>query len=412
MVHLHLDVVGGIAGDMFVAAMLNTFPDLEQPTLAAIKTVNSTGGVNARISTVSDHVLTGSRFHVTNERWVMPYDQKHAGSPRHRPDHVSFRDIRRRISGSSLDEPVKQRAIAIFAILAEVEAAVHGGTTDDVRFHEVGSWDSIADIVAAAFLINEIGEATWSSSPLPIGSGRVSSQHGTLAIPAPATLGLLEGFTLYDDGIPGERITPTGAAILKHLHCAPPLGQRHRRLIKSGVGFGSRQLSGVSNILRMLVFEELPEGDVSTDEVAILAFEVDDQTAEDLAVGLESVRAVSGVLDVTQSSVVGKNGRLLTHVQVITRKDVCDAATDACFLETTTLGIRRQIVNRVILTRDFITVRKRASRVDVKVARRPNGKTSAKAELRDVAGQASGHAARETLRRIAEAAASGDMDDV
>jgi uncharacterized protein (DUF111 family) len=134
-------------------------------------------------------------------------------------------------------------AVQIFTLLAEAEAWVHGIEVERVAFHEVGAWDSIADIVGAAALIAALGATRWSSSPVPLGSGRVTTAHGVLPVPAPATARLLTGMTTVDDGVAGERVTPTGAAILRYL-CPPAenaaASLAARKLIACGTGFGSR----------------------------------------------------------------------------------------------------------------------------------------------------------------------------
>ena len=114
-----------------------------------------------------------------------------------------------------LDPAVRRRALAIFSLLAEAEARVHGCAVEDVLFHEVGAWDSIADIVSAAFLIEESAATNWTVGAIPLGAGRVHTAHGLLPVPAPATALLLEGFPFIDDGVGGERVTPTGAAIVR-----------------------------------------------------------------------------------------------------------------------------------------------------------------------------------------------------
>src|SRR5262249_10593072 len=180
-----------------------------------------------------------------------------------------FRDIRTRLERSTLKPGVKRRAIHIFTLLAEVEGKVHGMPAEAVSFHELGGWDSIADMVGAAFLIEALDPSTWSVSALPQGSGRVKTDHGWLPVPTPATALLLQGFELFDDGLPGERVTPTGAAILKHLNTAPgdaPHRHRPRRLLRIGTGFGTRTFPGLSNVLRVLVSEPAAEN-ASSDQV-------------------------------------------------------------------------------------------------------------------------------------------------
>ena len=125
-----------------------------------------------------------------------------------------------------------------------------------MSFHELGGWDSIADIVGAAALIAALPGATWSVSTLPLGRGRTKTAHGLLPVPSPAAARLLEGYEFVDDGLAGERVTPTGAAILKHLNATQSAQRIPRRLLRSGYGFGTKVFRGISNVLRVLVFED------------------------------------------------------------------------------------------------------------------------------------------------------------
>jgi uncharacterized protein (TIGR00299 family) protein len=398
MRHLHLDPLGGVAGDMFVAALLDAAPAHEAAVLRAAEAV---AGAPCRVRRHHDHALSGARFEVeTTAR------RNHGGHA-----HTAWRDIRARLNDAPLDPPVRGHALGIFALLAEAEARVHGIAPEAVTFHEVGAVDSIADVVAAAVLIaaqaDADGDATWSSAPLPLGSGRVATAHGTLPIPAPATALLLEGFAVLDDGIAGERVTPTGAAILRHLgaQAAPPPGAR--RLLASGTGFGARRLPGIANALRVLISERQPDAPDAPGyrALAVISFEVDDQTAEDLATGLDRIRAVPGVHDVLQMPAFGKKGRMAAHVQVLAAPEALEAATEACFHETSTIGLRTQIVTGRTLPRVTETVSVEGRAVRVKRAARPGGATG-KAECDDVR-EAGGVAARGRLRRAAEGLADG-----
>jgi uncharacterized protein (TIGR00299 family) protein len=379
MIHIHLDPLGGIAGDMFAAALLDAFPAHRDGAAAAARTL---AGVECRLIEHSDGTLSGLRFKV-------------AAAPEPHP-HVAWQDIRRRIEQSELPASVRQHAIGIFAILAEAEAAVHGGPADGVTFHEVGAADSIADIAAAAWIIDAIGPASWSVGALPIGSGRVATAHGPMPVPAPATALLLNGFAVMDDGIPGERVTPTGAAILRHLDCIerPPgvLGPM-------GHGFGTRRLNGVSNCLRALVLNLAHTAPVHR-RLGVINFEVDDQTGEDLAAGLDRVRAMDGVHDVLQIAAYGKKGRIAVHVQVLAAPAALDGVIEACFRETTTIGLRSHVVEGRALQRRFSDVTAGGRAVRVKLAERPGGVT-AKAESDHLLATAD-HAARVRLRREAE----------
>ncbi|HMM74889.1 MAG TPA: LarC family nickel insertion protein [Gammaproteobacteria bacterium] len=398
--HLHLDAVGGVAGDMFVAALLDLAPQLADGAIAATRAAGLDEAVRVAHMPVDDGVMSGSRFVVSLPAGDdEPGDHAHA---RVHHDHVRWIDLRTRLAAAALAPKVRERAIAIFAELADAEARVHGRPIDAIGFHEVGAWDSIADIVAAAWLIEELGATAWSCGPLPLGSGRVRTAHGLLPVPAPATVLLLEGLPCFDDGEPGERITPTGAAILRHLAPRSGLGATPRVLSRTGHGFGTRRLRGVPNVLRVLTFEDLPAADcIGIDEITTLSFEVDDQTPEDLAVGLERLRAEPGVLDVVQGTVLAKQGRQAAAIRVLTEPAASEAVAAACFRETTTLGVRLARTERRVLVRETSSA---ADGVRVKRARRPGGMTL-KAEISTLA-TAGDHAARERRRRAAEDSAS------
>jgi len=490
--HLHLDPVGGAAGDMFIAAILDAFPDLADGMLQAIRQAGLPAAVGCRLVEHKDHALTGRRF-VVDEPGALsgpaaahrhPPSQAHAAGHgqdrvrRHAPGHghghdhdhghapghghahehghgrepaqdhehpqaddpghehhhdhghghghghdhghepphggdgpqaghlhVPFAALRADLQAAPLEDSVKRHALAIFTLLAQAEARVHGATVDTVTFHEVGAWDSVADIVGAAYLIDALdrrGGATWSLAPLPLGSGRVRSAHGMLPVPAPAALLLMQGYAMRGDDLEGERVTPTGAAILRHLECRSGIGDSPLRLAGSGTGFGLRRFPGISNVLRVLVFEPAAPAGAQRDRVDVLEFEVDDQSPEDLAIGLEHVRGVDGVIDVHQSPVFAKKGRMGAHVRVLCRPQAREAAIDACFAQTTTLGVRLQSQERRILPRSASSVSVAGREHRVKTAVRPTGAATVKAEIDDLARHAHTHAERQALRSAAE----------
>ena len=390
LARFHLDPVGGIAGDMFAAALLDARPDLADGLQAALAGLGLPPSMTIAIDTHRDAALAGTQFKV-------------AGVEADDHSHVRLADVRARLDAARIEAGVRSRALAIFTLLAEAEGAVHGMDPAEVTFHEVGAWDATVDIVAAAWLIEALGPARWSVGTIPLGSGRVRCAHGLLPVPAPAVVLLLRGLATHDDGIAGERVTPTGAAILKHLAPSPAPTAGEETLAGVGTGFGSRTLPGLSNVLRVLEFA--PVTLVAVQElVSVLRFEIDDQTPEDLALGLDRLRARAGILDVVQWPVYGKKGRMLAAVQVLAEAEALDAALDAVFEETTTLGVRWSRVSRSALVRDTAHHDDALGTVRVKRACRPAGAVTAKAELADLA-ESAGHAAREERRRTAEAAA-------
>ena len=414
--HIHLDALGGVAGDMYAAALLDAFPEHLGGVLASIEAATAAVPVTCRLAPHNDGILCGHRFLV--ELADVRARSGHAPRPhRHGTDepamhqdghmdpagHRSWARIRTDLCRAGLLPAVRDHALAIFAHLAQAEARVHGMDVERVTFHEVGAWDSLADIVAAAHLIAALGASRWSVGPLPLGSGRVTTAHGPLPVPAPATALLLQGFTVVDDGIAGERVTPTGAAILRHIcggQAAEPV-TTIRRLGRSGVGFGAKLLPNISNCLRVMVYDEAAAVSAASHrELAVIEFEVDDQSAEDLATGLDRLRAHDEIFDVVQMPVFGKKGRMMTHVRALARADGLAAAVEACFRETTTIGLRHRLVGGATLPRQQATVEVGGLPVRVKTVERPGGRT-AKAEADDARAQDT-HAARAELRREAE----------
>ena len=391
--HIHLDALGGAAGDMFAAAMVDARPEIEEPVRAAIAALDPPPDVSWEFRPHDDGALAGRRFVVRGPE----------------PAHSTpARALAERISGAALSAPVRDRARAMLDAAAEAEAAVHGVSPADVRFHELGGWDTPIDFVAAAAAIEILGAAGWSCGPLPRGRGTVETAHGTLPLPAPAALRLLEGFVLVDDGVEGERVTPTGAAILRHLAPSQAPDPTPRKLLASGHGFGARALKGRSNALRAALYEDAaPGAALAADRAARLAFDVDDQTPEDLALALEQIRAAPGTIDVVQYPLVGKNGRLAARVEVLARPEAADALAELCLAETTTLGLRRAVVDRLVLDRRQVRVDGPGGPVRVKVAARPGGARTAKAELADLRGAGGGHAARAGAARGGGAAGVG-----
>lgn len=401
--HIQIDPVGGLAGDMFVAALLDAFPRLESPVRTAVRAAGLPERFRCDLLPHADRALNGKRFLVLEAAPGPSRADPHAHPHEHAHDlehgHRPFAEIRAGLIAAPLEAGERHHALAIFTALAEAEAQVHGATVDTVSFHELGEWDSIADIVAAAAIIHALGPSTWSVGPLPLGGGFVKSAHGLLPVPAPAAALLMRGLAMRDDGIGGERVTPTGAAIARHLLSLPGKAPRERRLLGAGLGFGTRSLPGISNCVRVLAFDALTAETSHGDHVTSIEFEVDDQTPEDLAIGLDHVRAHPEVLDVLQTPALGKKGRVVISVRVLCRSAAEEEVAALCFLETTTLGLRVLDVRRHTLARADSTVEVDGRAVDRKRADRGSHSTIKveASSLRDVAG----HEARERLRRAA-----------
>jgi uncharacterized protein (TIGR00299 family) protein len=372
---------------MFLGALLDAFPEMQQPLLGILSSIPFAPPPSIEVRPWRDDLLAGSRLIVRDSALA-----KHG--------HTTWVDIQNLLQTIGLAPAIVQHATGIFQVLAKAEAQVHGTTEADVTFHEVGAVDSILDIVGSAFLIDALKIEGWSISSLPLGSGQVRSAHGLLPVPAPATALLLTGYLTHDDGIPGERITPTGAAILRYLGCLQEPQVLPRRLSRTGIGFGSKVLPGISNCLRALVFQPFAEP-AAHRELLVIEFEVDDQTPEDLAVGLERLRSVPGVFDALQMPAFGKKGRIVSHIQLLASPAQTDAVIAGCFRETTTIGMRYRLERGATLPRRMTEVVVNSQPLRIKVVERPGVGTTAKADI-DGAVAAGGHASRTRLRRTAE----------
>lgn len=375
---------------MFVAAMLDQDRTLSEPVVRALEAVGADIGNACQVTEFNDGTLTGLKF--------TPGSQ---GDRSHKI-HSGLTAIIALLRESNLGSEITGRAESMFTDLGKVEAAIHGVSLDDVHFHEVGAWDSIADIVAASAIICAVQPATWSISAVPLGSGTIETAHGTLPIPAPATARLLEGFPFVDDGVPGERVTPTGAAILRSLAPVFSVGTAPKVLKSTGYGFGQRRMNGRSNVLRVTRFSDNVDAVFSADQVLEVGFEVDDQTAEDLSTGLDRLRETEGVRDVVQWPVVGKKGRMAVHVAVLADIGAQDQVISACFSQTSTIGIRWCHRDRFVLSRREVAVGDEKSAVSVKIVERPDGTQTAKAEHDDIAGMTANREDRKTMAYEAE----------
>jgi uncharacterized protein (TIGR00299 family) protein len=391
---IRLDAVGGIAGDMFAAAMVDALPELRARVLADAAAVLPAGTGTPVFTSGTSAGLHCLRFGLS-----MPASDHHHHDNHHHDHHhhahAGFRDMVARIEAAPLSPGTAVHATAILRHLAEAEAAIHHVPVDEVHFHEIGDWDSLMDVTAAGSVAAALEGARWSVSALPRGDGLVRTRHGLLPVPAPATARLLEGFTWRDDGIGGERVTPTGAAILRHLVAPASVRGVVGRLQGTGTGAGTREIPGQPNILRATLFGAAPEG-ASEEDILVLDFEIDDMTAEEIGIAADRLRAIGGVRDLVLIPAIGKKGRPIHTFRLLVEPTARDDVADACFTETATIGLRWQAARRAVLPRAST----QAGAIRVKTATRPAG-PSHKAESDDLADIA-GLEARRAAKRTAE----------
>jgi uncharacterized protein (TIGR00299 family) protein len=266
-------------------------------------------------------------------------------------DHHTHRDyagIDAMIAASGLAEPVKDKARQIFHRLAEAEAKVHGVPVAEVHFHEVGAVDSIVDIVAAAVCLDYLGVDQVYASALPLGSGFIETAHGRLPVPAPATAELLRGLPVHGGCGEGERVTPTGAAIVAALAAGfgsqPPMS-----LERIGCGAGGKDFPDVPNILRAFLgtAESAQEDD---DKVIVAETNIDDSTPEVLGYVMERLLE-EGALDCFFSPIQMKKNRPAVKLSFLCRPEQLDTLSRLVLTETSAIGLRHYPAGRIALER-------------------------------------------------------------
>ena len=328
--HTWVDVSAGVAGDMLLGALLDAGADLER-VRAAIAAVVPGVEVDAR-----DVKRAGFR--------ALKVDVAAVGDGR---AHRAWADIRSAIAAAALPDRVKHDATAVFQRLAEAEAAVHGSVIEEVEFHEVGAWDSVADVVGVCAALHDLQIASLTFGPIALGSGTVDSIHGQLPVPAPAVLELVRGWRVFAGSV-GELATPTGVALATTL-AAGQEGLPMMRVSTTGVGAGTSDPPGRANVVRVVVghlVDEPPTGE----RMVMLETNVDDLDPRVWPSVLETMLA-AGAADAWLSPVLMKKGRPAHTLHVLGPLGLRATLRDLVFRHTSTLGIREHEVCRPALDR-------------------------------------------------------------
>ena len=333
MTILYLDCCAGISGDMTVAALLDLGVPLEhiQAELAKL-------ALPADSYTLStEHV---ERHHMPALTFDVAVHDHHT--------HRHYAGIDTLIAESLLAAPVKDTARRIFRRLAEAEAKVHGVPIEEVHFHEVGAIDSIVDIVATAICLDYLKVECIHVSALPLGSGFVETAHGRLPVPAPATAELMKGLAVHGDCGPGERVTPTGAAIVAALTngCGP---RPAMTLIKIGSGAGGKDFSDVPNILRVF-YGKAEIGPETVETVVVAETNIDDSTPEILGFVMERLLE-EGALDVWFTPIQMKKNRPAVQLSFLCCPEQLHPLSRLVLTETSAIGLRHHPVSRITLER-------------------------------------------------------------
>ncbi len=405
----YLECFSGISGDMLLGALVDAgvpFPLLEEtaaaldvgarlelrrvmrgglaatkidvhaPSVGAPGLTSETREAGAYAHAHDEHPHAHEHPHSHNESHPHSHHESHSHQQTYAP-HRSLSAILGIIGAAPLSETIKARASRAFQLLGEAEASIHSIPVEQVHFHEVGAVDTIADIVCTAAGCESLGVDGWLCSPLNVGSGTVECAHGTLPVPAPATLALLGDAPIYSAGPAMERVTPTGAAILRMIDVAygslPAM-----RIASRGYGAGGRDTPGEPNLLRLLVGEADEKSvpyEAGAEPIAVMEAVIDDATPQLISYASELLLE-AGAWDVYRAPVQMKKGRTGVQMTVLSSPERAPALRELMLRETTSIGLRWRIENKLALAREFAEVETSWGKVRIKIARWPSGEVA------------------------------------
>ncbi|HWR34470.1 MAG TPA: nickel pincer cofactor biosynthesis protein LarC [Clostridia bacterium] len=471
----YLDCFSGISGDMFLGALvdagvpaellletvrsLNVGAELEvsrvdRNGITATKVDVVVGGVKdmpreeyweARREGVAGHSHEHQHEHSHGEGSTHSHPHDHAPQHSHSHDdkehkhrhegpheHRGLKEIREIIGKAAISGTAMQTALRIFQNLGEAEAKIHNKDVETIHFHEVGSVDAIVDIVCAAVGAEALGVDDWHCSALNVGGGVVQCAHGTLPVPAPATLELLKNAPVYSSEIKKELVTPTGAAIVRTL-VKEFAGFPAVRVSAMGYGAGARNFKGAANVVRLTVGEavipDAPTRDLAevrsasqagqdgaspeADAVMVIEANLDDMTPQVFGYVIERLLD-AGALDAFGTPVQMKKSRPGFVLTALTRVEDAQRIAALIFAETTTIGIRMRREIRQTLDRRHVSVQTPWGEIRVKVAERNGAVSNVAPEFEDCKKIAVEHGIplktvmQEAMRLYTEKLASGD----
>lgn len=404
---IYLDCFAGIAGDMFIGALLNLVPSDKilrdgLKKLTALKSdeyeliiehdvKNGIAGINFDVKTndnhdeIYNHEEHEHHAHEHNHNHH-EHEHEHEGHENHEHEHEHnhnhdhthhshhhrhrhLHDIEKMILESSLSDKVKRESLRAFSLLAEAEAHVHGTTPDKIHFHEVGAVDSIIDIVGAFILMEALEWPRVLSSPVNVGSGTVKCAHGILPVPAPATEFLLHGIPVFSKGAPMERTTPTGALLLKILadgFCDIPNG----KITGSGFGLGNNESQDMPNALRVLLMDAGDEiinnyDGLVHEKLSLLECNIDDMNPQDFEIASE-ILFKNGALDVWTQPIYMKKNRPAVKFCCLAKPEHVRDFTLIILKNTSSQGVRIIDLNRARLNWRIDKIKSSLGEINIK----------------------------------------------
>lgn len=380
---LYLEAPFGISGDMLAGALLDLGADYGKVQQVLVSL--GLEGFQTKVSRVKkagldmcdflveldachenhDHDMVYLHGHNhASEELEHHHEHHHEHEHHHAHEHRGLPEIEAILTRGEMSEHARDLALRIFRILAQAEAKAHGKPMDEVHFHEVGAIDSIVDIVTIAVCLDDLQLDDVVVGTLTDGTGTIRCQHGIMAVPVPAVTNIVtqQGLRLQLSQVQGELVTPTGAAAAAAIRTQEELPKSYR-IIASGMGAGKRSYS-VESFLRLLLLEADEEG--QQDEIIKLEANIDDSNGEALGLAMEKLLE-AGAKDVFFTPIIMKKNRPAYLLSLMCSEEQTRQMEELIFHHTSTIGIRRQSMERSIMTRQLIQVEVAGCRVPVKV---------------------------------------------
>ncbi len=375
---LYYDCFCGISGDMNLGALVDLGVD-SQYLIGELSKLGLSSEYEIKLQKAQKMGISGTRVDVILKAAQHSHDHHNHGETEHHHldqedhgpveaeqhhehHHRNLHDIETIINRSSLSPKVKKSSMDMFMKIARAEAKIHGKSIEEVHFHEVGATDSIVDMVGAAIALDYLGVEKIMASPVQVGGGFVKCAHGLFPVPAPATMEILQGAPIKSGLVQFETTTPTGAAILAS-NVQEYTDQMNFSVTKIGYGIGHRDLE-VPNVLRVCLGLAASKGE-EIETQYILETNIDDMNPE-LYNYVEERLFETGALDVFRTPIIMKKGRSAIKLSILVSAEKTEAVEGTLFRETTSIGLRKYQVGKIMLQRETVTLPTQYGNIRVK----------------------------------------------
>ncbi|WAJ72369.1 nickel insertion protein [Catenovulum adriaticum] len=373
--YLHLDITAGISGNLFIAAALDAFPQLQPELEQVLALLCSASSTQLKLNKVVEHGVCCSQLELNF-------------SPKSKQTNY-FVSLKTSIQALNIQDEIAQIAINLLTILATAKSKIQAIKTNQVTFDELPELNLLFELLGSAIVIYRINPSVWSISDLPINQGVIQTPNGPSLQPSPLIAELLKGFLCVPSNHNVPCTTAIGAALLRYLKTQQPVDTANNKIQLAQTGYSvcypnhnsltenkdnTNSPTSKPALLRLMCYQKQPikkEQNLTNQAVILLSFDIDDMTAEELGWAIDKLRADSKVIDITVNSVRGKKNRLVEQVQIVLAPLNLQSVTEDCFRLTSTIGLRWHYAERFCLSREQKILNQNGATIGVKLVTRP-----------------------------------------